>query len=446
MTCTCKSEFWVRDRLSGTATPCPSCGVALEVPSIEAVRTSMSPAACSCGEVFWSSAWQPGKLSRCPVCGDVVGPGRTEEETTVIIPPGPADVPGPALRTQGEPGQPAYPPTPTAPRADAARRSPATTEVEPTVDRPSARRRAIAVAAGAALLLAAGLFLGSRLPGSPGGDPDPPSAPPASSGGGGDTSPGGDVVTPRPPTDRGPSALKILVPAYFYPGGSGLDDWKRLIASAARAPIVAVVNPASGPGDAPNQDYANVIRGGAAIPGLTMIGYVNTEFGARPRPAIEADIDRWARFYPEIRGIFLDAQSVDAEDVGLYVELHDSARNAIGDALVVTNPGIICAEDYFERGATDLAVVFENSRGFDEFDMPLWRLRYRPERFAALPHGVASADAMEAAVRQAGAKGIGSIFVTDGTMPNPWGGLPPYWDEMVRVVGEMNSALPTEGL
>jgi hypothetical protein len=49
---------------------------------------------------------------------------------------------------------------------------------------------------------------------------------------------------------------------------------------------------------------------------------------------------------------------------------------------------------------------------------------------------------MEDAVRRAGGKGVGYIFVTDGEMPNPWERLPPYWDELVDAVEEINAASP----
>src|SRR5206468_1465902 len=44
----------------------------------------------------------------------------------------------------------------------------------------------------------------------------------------------------------GPSRLRLLVPAYFYPEGKGLEQWDRLIESPAAAATVAIVNPDSG--------------------------------------------------------------------------------------------------------------------------------------------------------------------------------------------------------
>ncbi|QDV38227.1 spherulation-specific family 4 protein [Tautonia plasticadhaerens] len=445
MTCSCKGEFWVRDRLAGNSTPCPSCGLSLDVPPFETVRADMTPATCSCGEIFWSSAWQPGKLSRCPICGDVVGPSESAGETTVILPPQSMHTPGPALKAQGGPAQPIHAREQPDARGTAGQTTAASTTETPPADKPEERGRRLASAGAAVLLLAAGVLLGSRWAGPL--ENDDPGSPPVAPREGGEGRREVDAWPPPSPIDQGPQApLKILVPAYFFPAASGLDDWKRLLTSARRVPIVAVVNPASGPGELPNRDYADIVRGGTATAGLTMIGYVNTAFATRPRPEIEADIDRWVRFYPEIQGIFLDAQSSEGQNEDFYADLSDYVRRSIDGAIVVTNPGTACAEGYFESGAADIAIVFENSHGFDEFELPLWRFRYPPGRFAAVPYAVKTAEAMEDAIRQAGEKGIGYLFVTDGVMPNPWRSLPPYWAELVDAVEAVNAGPPREGL
>src|SRR5262245_57939330 len=71
--------------------------------------------------------------------------------------------------------------------------------------------------------------------------------------------------------------LRLLVPAYFYPAGEGLKDWERLLAAAGRAPLVAVVNPASGPGKAADPNYVKLLER-AAKTKITLIGYVSTSY------------------------------------------------------------------------------------------------------------------------------------------------------------------------
>ena len=144
--------------------------------------------------------------------------------------------------------------------------------------------------------------------------------------------------------EAGQPRMKLLVPAYFYPAGPGLKHWEQLIDAAAHVPIVAVANPGSGPGEDLNPDYRTVV-GRASRRGVTVIGYIGTNYAHRPRLEVEADVDRWIRFYPEIQGIFFDAQASDVGHVDDYAILREFVRKKINRALVVTNPGTLCAKN-----------------------------------------------------------------------------------------------------
>ena len=52
----------------------------------------------------------------------------------------------------------------------------------------------------------------------------------------------------------------LLVPAYIYPAGEGLTAWNDLIAAADKVPIVAIINPASGPGTQVNPEIKAVFE------------------------------------------------------------------------------------------------------------------------------------------------------------------------------------------
>ena len=56
-----------------------------------------------------------------------------------------------------------------------------------------------------------------------------------------------------------PPRIRLWVAAYYYPNGPGLHKWDRLIAAAKLVPIVAIVNPASGPGNHVDPYIAAVI-------------------------------------------------------------------------------------------------------------------------------------------------------------------------------------------
>ena len=56
--------------------------------------------------------------------------------------------------------------------------------------------------------------------------------------------------------------LELLVPAYFYPAGSGSDSWQALDDAAARVGVgvTAIVNVNSGPGDTLDPNYLAVVE------------------------------------------------------------------------------------------------------------------------------------------------------------------------------------------
>lgn len=98
--------------------------------------------------------------------------------------------------------------------------------------------------------------------------------------------------------------VRILVPAYFYPSRDGLTAWKELLSSASAAPVVAIVNPASGPGRRVDPNYEEVFRL-AKSSKATLIGYVTLSYAKRPAAEVKAEIDTWVKFYPRHSGDLL---------------------------------------------------------------------------------------------------------------------------------------------
>ena len=120
----------------------------------------------------------------------------------------------------------------------------------------------------------------------------------------------GDIVTASDP----PPKMRLLVPAYFYPAGKGDKEWERLLAAPQEAGVVAIVNPASGPGRRVDANYTNVLKQ-AKKSKVTLIGYVSTSYGKRKTEEVKADVDQWVRFYPGIQGIFFDEQASGTEQL-----------------------------------------------------------------------------------------------------------------------------------
>jgi hypothetical protein len=232
--------------------------------------------------------------------------------------------------------------------------------------------------------------------------------------------------------------LRLLVPAYFYPAGEGLKHWDRLIESAGRVHVLAIVNPASGPGEKADPEYTRLLDRARKQPGLTLLGYVSTRHGKRPAADVKADVDRWLRLYPQVQGVFFDEQASGADQADAYAALYAYARKERRLQQVVTNPGTVCAESYLARPAADVACLFEGADGFADFHLPAWAAGYEPARFGALAHKIGTVEQMRQVIGAAPEKRVGLLYVTDATGDDPWDRLPAYWDEEVAAVQHLN--------
>jgi hypothetical protein len=241
----------------------------------------------------------------------------------------------------------------------------------------------------------------------------------------------GDAKGGRPA--KAAPRLRLLVPAYFYPGGQGLKHWDRLLAAAANIPIVAVVNPASGPGKKADPNYRKIFAR-AKKTQITLIGYVATSYGKRPLKDVKAEVDQWTRFYPGIRGIFFDEQPSGADRVNYMAALYKYVRETKQLAWVVGNPGTVCDEKYLSRPAADVVCLFEGPKPFDPSGWPKWVGKYLAAHGAVVSYKVTTAKEMRQCLQAAVAKKVGFLYVTDAAGANPYDRLPGYWKEEVAAV------------
>jgi hypothetical protein len=242
------------------------------------------------------------------------------------------------------------------------------------------------------------------------------------------------TLAPFTSTARAEEApTRLLVPAYFYPSRDGLKAWETLLASSEKAPIVAIVNPASGPGKRVNENYTALVQK-ASKSKAALIGYVTLSYGKRPLADVKAEVDRWVEFYPSIQGIFFDEQTSQADGAKFALEAFAHVRSKIAKAAVISNPGTTCAEEYAndKNGAT--VCLFEGPGGFAKYRLPAWAEKANPDRIAALTYKVATVDAMKEAIREAKSKRAGYVYVTDADGRNPWNRLPTYWADEVAAI------------
>jgi hypothetical protein len=417
---------------------------------------------CGCGRVFQAEDRHAGKRTRCPACGSglligeaassVSGEAELEEVPSWWY-PGDSITPGGTARIHPADGDPDVIRTtvlehgvvPKQPdrvgRSDDAPRS-AIISSAPALSGRSLRALAWAVGASVAMALGVAYWMWWTAPiagkatavQSPkaGAARDPGRAPGLPDDGpffGRDR--GAEDGRPPRPARR----LRLLVPAYFYPAGDGLIQWRRLIDAAAKVDVVAVVNTSSGPGVERDPAYAAIIAEATAR-GVKLVGYINTEYAARPTSEIKAEVDTWVRLYPRIGGIFFDQQPTDARHASYIADLSRYARDKIRGGLVVTDPGVPCDEAYLARRASDVVCVFSHF-DYSRFELPANLKEFDSSHFSALVYQVADVGTMRPLLKEAIIDRIGYIYITDGKAPNPWGCLPTYWEAEVEAIRQI---------
>jgi hypothetical protein len=238
----------------------------------------------------------------------------------------------------------------------------------------------------------------------------------------------------------------LLVPAYFYPSGGNapVDYWGALIAAAPRVPLVAILNPASGPGARRIPDYVRAVDSLRAAGGR-VIGYVHTSYAQRPLGEVLAEVDAYYARYA-LDGIFFDETTGDTAlaHLAYYRACGEHVQERAPQALVVLNPGTDADQAYLQ--AASCLLLFENdqaSASLLDWQPPAWVTPQRTGQVAVLAYHLAGAQAMEAVLKRALQAGASWVYLTDDTLPNPWDTLPAFWEAQVQALIRFNQ-LPGE--
>jgi hypothetical protein len=236
------------------------------------------------------------------------------------------------------------------------------------------------------------------------------------------------------PTSQEP--VKILVPLYMEPG----KGWDDLIASAnAGTSIVAIINPNSGPvTSGPPSNWVTYINKMKAA-NIDMVGYVHTSYGARSISEVKAEIDVYASKYAGLKGIFLDEVSAQKGDIPYYKQAYDHIMSKSGYIHDILNPGASTDQGYLDVSSN--IVVYESSASSYKSPTSSW-IKCAPSsaqkagwkyKFSGIVYG-ASQSQMSSIASQMASAGIGMVFITDRTLPNPYNPLPSYWSAEATAV------------
>ena len=231
------------------------------------------------------------------------------------------------------------------------------------------------------------------------------------------------------------SGQGMAVPAFFPPGRL----WSQ-VDSAAPTLRLVVMNPASGPGPAYDQSYGSVVRT-AQKRGITVVGYVDTNYGARGLSAVEADVEKYFSWY-HVNGIFFDRASTDCAlavaPTSYYATLNAYVKARGGAARTILNPGKQTNECFLADA--DIVLTFEGSatQYLNSYSAPAWVAKYSPSHFWHVVYGASDAALMARAVQLSKERGAGYVYVTPDALPSPYDTLPTgrYWStELGKVRG-----------
>ncbi len=239
--------------------------------------------------------------------------------------------------------------------------------------------------------------------------------------------------------------LQILLPLYIYPNWYDKNKyaWKQVITAAKRVSIVAIINPNSGPNNAPpNRDYQQGIKD-LHQAGIKVFGYVPSNYSNRDIQAVKADIDLYTTHF-KVDGIFIDEAASSTEKSNYYQQLYQYIKSKSSNYQVVINPGVNLDEKYLSQGVGDIIVTFENYHKSWVKYKSAKQLKSDPvQKFAALVHTTANRKLMKSVLDRAVKNNLGYIYITNDSIntpnKNPWDTLPEYWQAEVNYIQQLNS-------
>jgi len=273
----------------------------------------------------------------------------------------------------------------------------------------------------------------------------------------------------RSKASENPKPLSILLPLYKYPeyqywakNSAGIcpslpvniwDDVSRVAIANPRVPIVAIVNPANGPGanGIPDANYVCAMNDLSTATNIKMIGYIHT----RTNPAscdnlrsineLKTEIGQYRVNFPHVTGIFVD--EVCNGNLTYYQNLNKAIKEAapLYD-LVVLNPGTIIDSNYITNTTGDtgnLFVVYEGlSTGWNSQITTSQIEALNTPNKSTLIYGESSLANAKLIVDMTKLRRYSHIYVTDDVLvPNPWDTLPAYWNDLVGYINSSNENL-----
>jgi hypothetical protein len=229
----------------------------------------------------------------------------------------------------------------------------------------------------------------------------------------------------------------VIIPLYTYPTDG---SWAAVIQakeSYPSVPMIAIINPNSGPGSSKDSNYVSGITS-LEKAGVTVIGYVATGYGTSSYSKIsnmESQINDYKSWYPNIQGIFFDEMSNSASEQSYYQKL-EIYTTSQGLDVTVGNPGTTV--DTGLLGIFNFLCIYENPGMPKPSSIDQYFSSYGSGQFSFIAYGVSSLP--DKAVMQSVDSYVSYIYVTNLGGSNPYNGLPSYFTNEVAYLAGVSQS------
>jgi len=221
------------------------------------------------------------------------------------------------------------------------------------------------------------------------------------------------------------AAVGLYIPLYMYPDA----NWLQVIEIKNKypdLPILAIINPDSGPGTTVDSTFTDYINRLLAA-GIIVHGYDHTSETNRDLADVKADIDGYKNFYPQIQGIFFDEMKSTAGGESYYTAASEYARSK-GFSVTNGNPGMNIPSSY--KDTVNIFLISETQGTIDLSVAGSWPTT-DASRIALMVHTEPSIP--EDWVKDA-CKVSDWLYITDDVMPNPYNRLPSYFSDLAKFI------------
>jgi hypothetical protein len=214
------------------------------------------------------------------------------------------------------------------------------------------------------------------------------------------------------------SSTGIVVPLYTYPTDSSWSFLINIKNEYPSVPIIAIINPNNGVGSSKDSNYVSGIKNLQAA-GISVLGYVFTNYGSRSSSTIENQISDYKSWYG-VNGIFFDEMGNTADKLAYYTILANYV-SSINGGMTMGNPGTTVSTKLV--GVFSILCIYENP-GMPKTNEISGYTSYGKQGFSYIAYGVN--DMPSKSTVMGTSNYVAYLYITNLGGSNPYNGLPSY--------------------